>query len=129
MLIKFLFRVVLVGMALVYALPQIEGVKFFTELIPTIITSVVFNLLFLALEWLLDVIVIGINISTLSIGVIFARLLEFVALVLAPAVALYGCAKFLPGYLQVNSFYPSSIVAGLVLGGVLFAHSLADKRK
>jgi uncharacterized membrane protein YvlD (DUF360 family) len=129
MLVKLLVRVICVAAAFVYVLPHIDGVKMSSDLVFLVIASLIFNLLFTMVEWLLDVVVIGVNISTLSIGLMFARLLEFVFLLLAPSVALYGCAKFMPRICDIENYYPSTIVAGIALGGVLFAQQIASNRK
>jgi hypothetical protein len=60
---------------------------------------------------------------------LFSRLLELVALLLAPAAALYGCSKILPQFCEIANFYPDAVVAGITLGGVLFAQELAADRK
>jgi hypothetical protein len=107
----------------------VDGITLWKDPFWLFIISILFNLLFAIVEWLLDVVVIGINISTLSIGLIFSRLLEFASLLLAPSVALYGCSKFLPQCCQIANYYPSAVVAGITLGGILFAQQLATNRK
>lgn len=115
--------------AIFYVLPYLDGIKVPHDLPNMLIISILFNIFFAALEWLLDVVVIGINISTLSIGILFSRFISFATLLLAPAVAFYGCAKFLPRYCQVDNFYPSSVIAGLTIGSILFAELLAERKK
>jgi hypothetical protein len=118
--IKFVIRTVLIAMAFAIALPLISGAHFHGDWIGASMTSLVFNGLFLALEWALGAVVLGINISTLGLGVIITNGIKFFATLLAPSVALYGTAKVMPNFIQLGDFY-TTLVGGLMLGGVLWA--------
>jgi hypothetical protein len=128
-LIKLLLRIFFVALAFTYILPYIDGIRLSGDVMWMCALSIVFNLLFALVEWVLDVVVIGINISTLSIGILFSRFLEFASLLLAPSVALFGCAQILPHNCQLLNYYPTTIVAGITLGGIIFALQIAASRK
>src|SRR5271163_1567743 len=117
--LKFLLRVCLVAVALTYALPKVSGVNFHGDALGALVTSLVFNLAFLGLEWLFGIIAFGINIGTLGLGVFITNGLKFFAGLLAPSIALLGTARLMPNFLHVADYYPDGIVAGLVLGGLL----------
>lgn len=119
-MIRFLLRIVLVAAAVYYALPDISGIRFHGDGLAAFATSLVFNIVFLGLEWVLGILVFGINIGTLGLGVIITNGLKFAANLLAPSAALYGTSWLLPKFIQVSRYYPAAIVAGLVLGGVLW---------
>jgi hypothetical protein len=126
--VKFLLRIALVAIAVFYALPRVSGVNFHGDFLGALATSAVFNVAFFGLEWLLGIIVFGINIGTLGLGVFITSSLRFFAGLLTPSLALLGTSKVMPGFLQVSNYWPSGIVAGLVLGGVLWA-TLPDAKK
>lgn len=125
---KFLLRTTLIALAFAFALPLVSGAQFHGDWIGASVTSLVFNLLFLGLEWLLGAIVFGINISTLGLGVIITSGLRFIATLLAPSVALYGTAQLMPRFLEISNFFPVAIVVGLMLGGVLWATASSKKK-
>ena len=127
-LIRFVIRIALVAAALAYFLPDVSGVKFHGDAFSAVATSLVFNVVFFGLEWLLGILVFGINIGTLGLGVIITNGLKFVAGLLAPSAALYGTSHLLPRFLQITHYWPNAIVAGLVLGGILWA-TLPQKKK
>lgn len=129
MLIRFIIRIALVAAALTYFLPDVAGVKFHGDAYSAVATSLVFNVVFFGLEWLLGILVFGINIGTLGLGVIITNGIKFVAGLLAPSAALYGTSHLLPRFLQISNYWPNSIVAGLVLGGVLWATIPQGKKK
>ena len=127
-MIKFLLRIALVAVAITYALPRVSGVDFHGDAMGALATSLVFNVAFFGLEWLLGVIVFGINVSTLGLGVFITSSLRFFAGLLTPSFALFGTSKLMPGFLQVSNYWPNTIVAGLVLGGILWA-TLPEAKK
>jgi len=127
--IRFVLRIALVAAAVAYALPDVSGIKFHGDAVAALATSLVFNVVFLGLEWLLGVIVLGINIGTLGLGVIITSGLKFVASLLAPSAALYGTSQLLPKFIQVSHYYPNAIVAGLVLGGLLWVTVPQNKKR
>lgn len=120
MLIRFVLRIALVAAALAYFLPDVTGVKFHGDAVSAVATSLVFNVVFLGLEWLLGILVFGINIGTLGLGIFITNGIKFLASLLAPSAALYGTSHLLPKFLQITHYWPNAIVAGLVLGGVLW---------
>jgi hypothetical protein len=128
-MIKFILRIALVAAALTYALPRVSGVDFHGDFLGALATSLIFNVAFFGLEWLLGVLVFGINIGTLGLGVFITSTLRFFAGLLTPSLALLGTSKLMPGFLQLSNYWPSSIVAGLVLGGVLWATLPEAKKK
>lgn len=130
MIIKLALRIVLTTLALVYAFPCLTGVRFTGDWLEAVLAAGVFNLAFFGLECLLTVVVVGINISTLGLGGLITGGLRFAASILSPAIALVGTAKILPGMFQVSvsHSYQALFVAGLVLGGVLWA-SGPEKKK
>lgn len=127
-MLKFLLRICLVALALTYALPKVSGVAFHGDVLGAIVTSVVFNIAFLGLEWLLGIIAFGINIGTLGLGVFLTNGLKLFAGLLTPSIALLGTSKIMHNFLQISNYYPDAIVAGLVLGGLLWA-TLPDRKK
>ena len=128
MIIKFLLRVCLVTAVFMLLLPFVVGVRFHGDLASALITSLIFNLIFFGLEWLLSIIVFGINITTLGLGVFITNALRFIAGLLIPATALFATSIVMPNFLHIAKFYPNAIVAGFVIGGVLWA-SLPDNDK
>ena len=126
---KFLLRIVLVAVALAYAFPALSGVRFHGDATAAVATSLVFNVTFLGLEWLLGILVLGINIGTLGLGAVLTSGLKFVASLLAPSAALYGTAEVLPKFLHVSQYCPNAIVAGLVLGGLIWVTAPEKKRR
>lgn len=129
MVIRFLLRITLVAAALAFFLPCVSGVNFHGDGYSAVATSLVFNVFMLAIEWLLGVLVFGINIGTLGLGVLITSAIKFVASLLTPSAALYGTAYVLPKFLQVGHYWPDAIVAGLVLGGVLWVTLPQKKAK
>jgi uncharacterized membrane protein YvlD (DUF360 family) len=121
-------RVALTTLALMYAFPHISGIGFHGDWMAALMAASVFNLVFFGLECLLTVIVLGINISTLGLGALITGGIKFVAAILAPSLALAGTAKVLPNMFQVTNWYQGLLVAGLVLGGLLFA-AVPEKKK
>lgn len=126
---RFLLRIALVALAVAYVLPAVSGVTFHGDAVSAVATSLVFNVVFVGLEWLLGILVFGINIGTLGLGVIFTTGLKFVANLLAPSAALYGTSHLLPKFLQINDFYPNALVGGLVLGGLLWVAIPKSKKR
>ncbi|MBY0359589.1 MAG: phage holin family protein [Candidatus Obscuribacterales bacterium] len=128
MLIRMLVRVTLVTAALIYILPTIAGVHVKGDIWGALAASLVFNLVFWALECLLAVIVLGINIGTLGLGLFITGAVKLVAAALSPSLALMGTAQVLPGYIHIGNYFPGAVSAGLVLGGLLWA-SLPNKKR
>lgn len=122
-------RVALTTLALMYAFPCITGISFHGDWLAALLASAVFNAAFFALELLLGAVVLGINISTLGLGVFITGALKFIAAILSPTVALIGTAKILPGLFRVADSAQGLLVAGLVLGGVLWASAPEGKKK
>jgi uncharacterized membrane protein YvlD (DUF360 family) len=120
LVVRFLLRVALVSLALSFALPHIAGVRFSGDPLAAVATSLVFNLTYFGLEWLLAVIAFGINIGTLGLGVFITAALKFVASVLAPSLALMGTSHVMPKFLHISHYFPEAVVAGLVLGGLMW---------
>jgi uncharacterized membrane protein YvlD (DUF360 family) len=127
-LIRLLVRIMLVTLAFVYVTPYVSGVKFHGDFAGALVTSLIFNAAFWGLECLLSVVVFGINIGTLGLGAFISNSLKFVAALLSPSLALFGAAKIMPGVLQIGNYFPSAIIYGFMLGGVLWA-SLPEKGK
>jgi uncharacterized membrane protein YvlD (DUF360 family) len=127
--VRFILRIVLVAAVFAYFLPDVSGVKFHGDVFSAVATSLVFNIVFIGLEWLLGIIVLGINIGTLGLGVLITNGLKFAASLLAPSAALYGTSHLLPKFLQIAHYWPNAIVAGLVLGGVLWVTIPQGKKK
>jgi hypothetical protein len=127
-MIRFVLRTTLISLAVFFALPMIAGVHFHGDWIAALVTSLIFNVVFLGLEWLLGALVFGINISTLGLGAIITSGLKFFANILAPAVALVGTAHIMPRFIDVTSYYPGALVGGLALGGLLWV-TVPDKKK
>jgi len=129
--VKFLLRVALISVTMVYALPQIAGVRFTGDPLGAVATSLVFNATYFGLEWALGVVAFGINVSTLGLGVFITAGLKFFASLLAPSVALLGTSHVMPRFLHISHYFPGAVVAGLVLGGVLWLSSplMAAKKK
>ena len=119
---------VLTTLALMYAFPYITGIRFQGDWWAALLAAAVFNVAFLGLECLLAVCVLGINISTLGLGALITGAIKFVAALVSPSLALVGTAKVLPGLFFVGNSYQSLMVAGLVLGGLLWA-AVPDKKK
>lgn len=117
---KFLFRVALVALAFIFALPQIAGIRCSSDPLGAVATSLVFNGAYFGLEWVLGVIALGINIGTLGLGVAATAAIKFLASLLAPSVALVGTSQVMPRFLHVGHYFPGAVVAGLVLGGLLW---------
>ena len=128
-MVRFLLRIALVALALNFALPAVTGVKFSGDPVGAVATSLVFNVTYFGLEWLLGVVALGINIGTLGLGVIVTSGLKFFAGLLAPSVALYGTSQVLPKFLHISHYFPGALVAGLMLGGVLWATAPGKRRK
>ena len=128
-MVRFLLRVALVALALVYAFPAVSGIKFSGDPIGALVTSLVFNVTYFGLEWLLAVVAIGVNIGTLGLGVILTSGLKFLAGLIAPSIALFGTSYVMPQFLQVSHYFPGAVVAGLVLGGILWATAAAGKKR
>ncbi len=129
MFIRIVLRVALVATALSLFVPNVSGITFHGDAVSAVATSVVFNLLLLSLEWVLGIVVFGINIGTLGLGVLLTSSLKFVASLLSPSVALYGTAWLLPKFLQITHYWPNAVVAGLVVGGVLWVTIPASKKR
>jgi hypothetical protein len=127
-LFKFLLRIGLVAAALTYALPKVSGVSFHGDTTAALATALVFNVAFFGLEWLLGIIVFGINVGTLGLGVLITNSLKFFAGLITPSLALLGTSRLMPSFLQISDFFPSAVVAGLILGGILWS-TLPDKRR
>jgi hypothetical protein len=108
-------------------MPYISGIKFHGDIWGALTLSVVFNAVFFGLECILAVLVFGINIGTLGLGMILTGSIKFIAAMLSPSLALYGTAKMLPGLLHITDYFPGALVAGLMLGGLLWA-SIPDKK-
>lgn len=126
---RFLLRVVLVAYALAFLIPTIAGISFKGDWLAAFSSSLVFTTVFTAIEWLLGVLVFGINVSTLGIGVIITSGLKFVVSLLAPTAALYGTAKIMPQFIGLNDLAPSMLAGGLLLGGLLFATNGGKAKK
>ncbi len=129
MLVRFIVRIGLVAAAVAFLLPDVSGVKFHGDAFSAVATALVFNIVFVGLEWLLGILVFGINIGTLGLGVLITNGIKFLAGLLAPSAALYGTAQLLPKFLQISHYWPNAIVAGLILGGVLWATIPQPKKK
>jgi uncharacterized membrane protein YvlD (DUF360 family) len=126
--IRFALRIVLIAVAVAYALPLVSGVNFKGDIIGALATSLVFNLSFATLEWLLGVVVLGINIGTLGLGFIVATGIKFLASLLAPSLALFGTAQLMPRFLHITNYFPACLVSGLMLGGLLWL-TMPEKKK
>ncbi|MBX9879675.1 MAG: hypothetical protein K2Y22_14550 [Candidatus Obscuribacterales bacterium] len=126
---RFLLRVVLVAYALAFLIPTVAGITFKGDWLAAFSSSLVFTTVFTAIEWLLGVLVFGINVGTLGIGMIITSGLKFVVNLLAPSAALYGTAKLMPQFIRLEDFTPSLFAAGLLLGGLLFATANAKSKK
>lgn len=122
-----LLRVALVAVALMYVLPNVGGIRVHGDLQGALLASVVFNAVFWGLECLLAVVKVGVNVGTLGLGVFMTSSLKFLAALLSPALALVGTAQVLPGYLQIGSYFPGAVCAGLVLGGTMWVSFPAAK--
>lgn len=120
-MVRFLLRVVMVALALAFLVPMVSGITFHGDWLAAVSSSLVFTTVFTAIEWLLGILVFGINIGTLGIGVIITSGLRFVVNLLAPSAALYGTAKLMPQFIGLNELAPSLLAGGLLLGGLLFA--------
>ena len=120
-MVRFLLRVVMVSLALAFLVPMVSGITFKGDWLAAVSSSLVFTTVFTAIEWLLGILVFGINIGTLGIGVIITNGLRFVVNLLAPSAALYGTAKLMPQFIGLNELAPSLLAGGLLLGGLLFA--------
>jgi hypothetical protein len=108
--------------------PYIAGVKFQGNLLLALFASLIFNLVFWALECLLAVVVFGINIGTLGLGAFLTGALKSLATLFAPSLALFGASRILPQALHIHNYFPGAVVYGLVLGGLLWA-SIPEKSK
>jgi hypothetical protein len=128
-MVRFILRVTLVALAMALALPYVAGIQFHGDWLGAVSTSLVFNVAFLGLEWLLGIIVFGINLGTLGLGVIITSGIKFIATLLAPSIALIGTAKLMPHFLSVSDYYPAALIAGLTLGGLLWTTSPEKKKK
>lgn len=126
---RFLLRTALVALALVYAFPHLSGIKFSGDPGGALAASLVFNLAYFALEWLLTVVAVGINIGTLGLGVVITSGLRFVAGLMAPSIAVFGTAQVVPGLLSVAGFFPGAVVSGLMLGGILWATAAPARKR
>ena len=124
---RILLRATLVTFALMYVLPNVGGIRVHGDLWGALLGSLVFNAVFWGLECLLAVVKFGINVGTLGFGVFMTAALKFLAALLSPALALVGTAQVLPGYLQIGSYFPGALCAGLVLGGTMWVSLPAIK--
>lgn len=128
MIVKLLARVALVALTLCYVMPHLQGLKFRGDFWAALMTSTVFNLALWGLECLLAVVVFGINISTLGLGAFLAAGVKFIALLTAPSFALIGTAEVLPKFLNIPQYFPGAFVGGLVIGGLLWALQVENKK-
>ena len=126
---RFLLRVTLVALAMSLALPYVSGIKFHGDWLGALSTSLVFNIAFIGLEWLLGIIIFGVNVGTLGLGLILTSGFKFIATLLSPSVALMGTAKLMPHFLTITDYYPAAFIAGLTLGGLLWATAQDKKKK
>ena len=126
---RFLLRVVLIALALAFLIPTIGGISFKGDWLAALSSSLVFTTVFTAIEWLLGVVVFGINVGTLGIGVIITSGLKFLVNLLAPTAALYGTAKLMPQFIGLKELTPSLLAGGLLLGGLLFATTSGKAKK
>ncbi len=126
---RFLMRVVMVAYALAFLIPTVAGLSFKGDWLAAFSSSLVFTTVFTAIEWLLGVLVFGINVSTLGIGVIITTGLKFLVSLLAPSAALYGTAKLMPQFIGLGDLTPSLLAGGLLLGSLLFATSSSKGKK
>ncbi|MBX9772470.1 MAG: phage holin family protein [Candidatus Obscuribacterales bacterium] len=126
---RFLIRVLMVAYALAFLIPTVAGLSFKGDWLAAFSSSLVFTTVFTAIEWLLGVLVFGINVSTLGIGVIITTGLKFLVSLLAPSAALYGTAKLMPQFIGLSDLTPSLLAGGLLLGSLLFATSSSKGKK
>jgi uncharacterized membrane protein YvlD (DUF360 family) len=126
---RFLLRVLLVAYALAFLVPTVAGITFKGDWLAAFSSSLVFTTVFTAIEWLLGVLVFGINVGTLGIGMIITSGLKFVVNLLAPSAALYGTAQLMPQFIRLGDFTPSLFAGGLLLGGLLFATTSGKAKK
>jgi hypothetical protein len=118
----------LVMAAMVYALPKVAGIDFHGDWGGALASSLVFNLVFLGLEWVLGILVFGINIGTLGLGLFITNALRWLSGLLLPSFALFGTCQVMPQFVHVTNYFPSAIIGGLILGGLLWA-GLPTKKK
>lgn len=126
---RFLLRVLLVTLAIAYALPSVAGIQTDGNILGALASSTVFNLTFLGLEWLLGILVFSINIGTLGLGFIFTSGLKFMLGLISPTVALVGTAKLMPQFLHIADLFPGAMAGGLLLGGLLWSTVPQGKKK
>lgn len=126
---RYFLRVVLVAYALAFLIPKIAGITFKGDWLAAFSSSLVFTTVFTAIEWVLGVLVFGINVGTLGIGMIITSGLKFLVGLLAPTAALYGTAQLMPQFIGLSDFTPSLLAGGLLLGGLLFATTSGKAKK
>jgi len=127
-MLKFLIRTTLVMAAFIYALPMVAGIAFHGDWGGALASSVVFNLVLLGLEWVLGIMVFGINIGTLGLGVFITNGLRWLSGLLLPSLALFGTGLVMPQFVHISNYFPTAIVGGLLLGGLLWAGLPAKKK-
>ena len=119
---RFLFRLVILGVAFDYVLPLIDGISFHGNFLEAALAGLFFSCLVWAIEKLAFAVSAFLTITSFGLALLYLIPIWIVGFWVLPALCLKLSAVMMPGLISVNGWIPSflggliMLVVGIVTG-------------